>query len=161
MRYLLTAFIVIPIIEMFVLIEVGGLIGAIPTIALVVLTATAGVWLLRLEGVATMRRVQEKLSRGELPETEVLEGAMLLVGGALLLTPGFITDALGFVCLVPPLRRPVARWLLGRVSLIRPGFGTAQRGDEHTIDGEFTVFTQAPRPPARNLDDRGPPDTTP
>jgi UPF0716 protein FxsA len=114
MRTALIVFITVPLIEMVVLIQVGGLIGAIPTVALVVLTATLGIWLLKLEGLATLARVQQKLDQGQIPETELLEGIMLLVGGALLLTPGFITDAMGFTCLLPGLRRPLARWIIRR-----------------------------------------------
>jgi UPF0716 protein FxsA len=114
MRTALIVFITVPLIEMVVLIQVGGLIGAIPTVALVVLTATLGIWLLKLEGLATLARVQQKLDQGQIPETELLEGLMLLVGGALLLTPGFITDAMGFTCLLPGLRRPLARWIIRR-----------------------------------------------
>ena len=142
MRYLVAMFIGVPIVEMLILIEVSGLIGGLPTVALVVLTATIGVWLLRLEGLATMRRVQERMARAELPETELLEGAMLLMGGALLLTPGFVTDAIGFVCLVPVLRRPVARFLLARVlarvTVVGAGFRSPGQQDG-VIDGEFTV----------------------
>ena len=71
---------------MVILIEIGGLIGVLPTVGLVVLTAVAGIWLLRLEGLATLRRVQNRLARGETPERELLEGVMLIFGGALLLT---------------------------------------------------------------------------
>ncbi len=112
MRIGLILFITIPLMEMLILIEVGGIIGALPTVALVVLTATIGIWLLRLEGMATLARVQAKLDQGQLPETELLEGIMLLVGGALLLTPGFVTDAMGFTCLIPVFRRPIARWII-------------------------------------------------
>jgi len=140
MRFLLLLFIVVPIIEMVILIEVGGYIGALPTVALVVLTAALGIWLLRLQGLATLRRVQEKLARGEIPETELLEGIMLLVGGALLLTPGFVTDAIGFACLLPGLRQPIARWilrrgLLGAIDSRRPG--PRQERPPTTIEGEF------------------------
>jgi len=114
MRFLLFLFISIPILEMVVLIQVGGIIGAIPTVGLVVLTATLGIWLLRLEGMATLNQVQEKLGRGEIPGRELLEGIMLLIGGALLLTPGFVTDAIGFVCLLPFLRKPIAQWLINK-----------------------------------------------
>ncbi|MFP6808829.1 MAG: FxsA family protein [Pseudomonadales bacterium] len=112
MRFALIAFITVPLLEMLILIQVGGIIGALPTVGLVVLTATIGIWLLRLEGMATLARVQEKLNKGQLPETELLEGIMLLVGGALLLTPGFVTDAMGFTCIIPICRRPLAKWII-------------------------------------------------
>ena len=114
MRFGLLLFITIPIFEMYLLIVVGSQIGALPTIGLVVLTATIGLWLLRMEGFATMMRLQERLNQGEIPGQELLEGVMLLIGGALLLTPGFFTDGLGFVCLLPGLRKPLARWLISR-----------------------------------------------
>ena len=144
MRNALIAFITIPLVEMIILIEVGGLIGAIPTVALVVLTATIGLWLLKLEGIATLARVQEKLNQGQIPETELLEGIMLLVGGALLLTPGFVTDAIGFTCLLPGLRRPIARWIIrqGLLKAINVS-GRSFRTDRPsptggtTIDGDF------------------------
>ncbi len=132
MRLLFLMFVAVPILEMIILIKVGGLIGAIPTIAMVVLTATVGIWLLKLEGLATLRRVQEKMAKGELPETELLEGIMLIVGGALLLTPGFVTDAFGFVCLIPMLRRPLARWMINRVFTMKNGASMF-----HTNDGAF------------------------
>ena len=100
-RVLFLLFITIPIIEMGVLIWVGGFIGVLPTLALVVMTAVLGVALLRLQGFLTLQRIQEKLSFGEIPDTELIEGGLLLIGGALLLTPGFVTDALGFMFLLP------------------------------------------------------------
>lgn len=148
MRLALLVFITVPILEMIILIEVGGIIGALPTVGLVVLTATLGIWLLRLEGLATLARVQEKISRGEIPETELLEGIMLLVGGALLLTPGFVTDAIGFACILPGLRRPIARWILNRgllsaVNVMHRrsgGFGqTGPRQDSPTSDSPTII----------------------
>ena len=140
MRIALIAFITIPLAEMFILIKVGEIIGALPTVGLVVLTATLGIWLLRLEGIATLRRVQEKLNQGQIPETELLEGIMLLVGGALLLTPGFVTDAIGFACLIPVLRRPIARWIIhqGVIRAMNFSLKTGQP-DTHgqTIEGVF------------------------
>lgn len=147
MRILLFIFIVIPIVEMVILIEVGGLIGAWPTVGLVLLTATVGVWLLKLQGLATLSRVQAKLARGELPDTELLEGIMLLIGGTLLLTPGFVTDAIGFICLIPGLRQPIARWILSRgvINTIRARSAAQARQESQssgqtrtTIEGEFT-----------------------
>ena len=131
-------FFLVPLIEMVILIEVGALIGALPTVGLVILTAITGVWLLRLEGIATLQRVQDKLYRGETPETELLEGIMLIFGGALLLTPGFATDAAGFICLIPGLRRPLASRIIrstGFTSIRMPGATPASGGQ--TIDGDF------------------------
>ena len=97
------------------LIKIGGVIGALPTIALVVVTAMVGVALLRQQGLATLGRVQTALDRGELPANEMLEGIALLVGGALLLTPGFVTDGLGLFCLIPTTRRILVRAAFTRV----------------------------------------------
>ncbi len=103
---LLTAvFLIVPIVEIYLLIQLGGLVGVMPTIGLIVLTAVVGVMLLRVQGLRTYQRFGQALSQGRMPTTEILEGVVLLVGGALLLTPGFFTDAVGFVCLVPFLRR--------------------------------------------------------
>lgn len=146
MRFGLLLFITIPIVEMYILILVGGQIGALPTIALVVLTATIGLALFRREGFATLHRLQTKLNQGEIPGRELLEGVMLLIGGALLLTPGFVTDAIGFVCLLPGLRQPLAEWLIRRGVLTMTAGFTVHRGgggpDGHrTFDGEFTEHT--------------------
>ena len=143
---------------MIILIEVGGMIGPLPTVGLVVLTAICGVWLLRLEGMATLTRVQEKLQRGEIPETELLEGIMLIIGGALLLTPGFATDIVGFVCLVPGLRRPLAARIIrstsfGQFQMHSPfqGGGFRNTDDEpgQTIEGEFVSESTNEAPAAK------------
>lgn len=112
MRFLFLLFVALPILEMWLLIEVGARIGALPTIALVVLTAFIGVNLLRQQGISTLTRAQTRLNAGEVPAIEILEGLFLAVGGALLLTPGFFTDALGFCCLIRPLRRRLINRLL-------------------------------------------------
>jgi len=141
-------FFLIPLVEMVILIEVGGIIGPLATVGLVVLTAVCGVWLLRLEGTATLYRVQEKLNRGEIPDTELLEGIMLLIGGALLLTPGFATDLIGFICLLPGLRRPIARRIIGTTTFSQFSMHTNFRagpGGGYTIDGEYEQ--EGPRQP--------------
>jgi UPF0716 protein FxsA len=153
-------FFIIPLVEMIILIEVGGMIGPLLTIGLVVLTAICGVWLLRLEGMATLTRVQEKLQRGEIPETELLEGIMLIIGGALLLTPGFGTDIVGFVCLVPGLRRPLAARIIRSTSFGQfqmhsafqsSSFRNTDGQPGQTIDGEFVSESnnKCPDPKAR------------
>jgi UPF0716 protein FxsA len=110
-------FIIMPIAEMVVLIKVGGLIGVLNTIGLVLLTAVIGAWLLRQQGLATLLRANQRLNSGELPAKEVAEGLILAVGGALLLTPGFITDAVGFACLLPGSRHWLAAKALKRMTV--------------------------------------------
>ena len=106
-------FAVIPVIELYLLIRVGSLIGALPTVALVLGISLAGAWLVRHQGFEIARRVQAELAQGRLPAAELLDGALVLVGGVLLLTPGFFTDFLGLFFLIPLTRAAVKR-LLGR-----------------------------------------------
>ncbi len=101
---LLAAFIGIPIAEIAVFIYVGDEIGLWPTLATVIVTAIAGTWLLRRQGLATLFKVQEEMGAGRLPLRELFDGVCLLLAGALLLTPGFITDAMGFLLFLPPVR---------------------------------------------------------
>jgi UPF0716 protein FxsA len=117
----LLVFFLTPIIEMYLLIRVGGYIGAWPTIGLVMLTAVVGVALLRVQGLSTLTRGMGRLEGGELPAREMAEGILLAVAGALLITPGFCTDAAGFLMLVPPVRAAVARRMLARVVMVGPG----------------------------------------
>ena len=123
-----------PLIELYLLIEVGSVIGALPTIALSIFTAILGGALVRLQGFSVLFRAQSQMAREELPAIEMLEGVVLLLVGLALLLPGFITDAVGFLLLVPPLRRAlIVRWLKARGNL-QPG----------PVDG--------PRPPEQRSD---------
>lgn len=145
-RILFLLFLCIPLIEIYLLIQVGEVIGALPTIFIVVFTAVLGVALLRWQGLVTLTRVQAALARGELPAVAMLEGVFLLVAGALLLTPGFFTDAIGFLLLIPPLRQFLAQSLLLR-GMFQTGGGfsagntyEAQSGktrDPKVIEGEY------------------------
>ena len=101
MKYFLPSFIVLPILEMYILIEVGGFIGALNTIGLVLLTALLGLILISQQGFRTLLNARNKLMQAELPTEELVTGIFLAVGGALLLTPGFVTDFIGFMCLLP------------------------------------------------------------
>ena len=105
-------FLLVPLAEIYVLIKVGAVVGALPTVGLVVLTAVIGAFLVRTEGLVTLQRAQLAMGQGELPAMELVDGVIILVAGALLLTPGFVTDAVGFCCLIPPLRRYVIRTYL-------------------------------------------------
>ena len=136
-------FITIPIIEMGILIWVGGYVGVLPTLALVVMTAVLGVALLRLQGFLTLRRIQEKLAYGEIPDTELIEGGLLLIGGALLLTPGFVTDALGFMFLLPFSRRFFAKSIVKNSVLKNfSGFAPGQAGGGFDVDMMNSFWSQ-------------------
>ncbi|MEX2631790.1 MAG: FxsA family protein [Tistlia sp.] len=101
---LLLLFITVPLVEIAVFIQVGDWIGLWPTLALILLTAILGTWQLRLQGMATLARARQQLDRGEVPAAELFNGLCLLVAGALLLTPGFVTDAAGASLFLPPVR---------------------------------------------------------
>ena len=137
MRYLLPIFIVLPILEMYVLIKVGGNLGALNTVLLVLLTALIGVALLRVQGFRTLMNAKNKLGMAQLPAEEIITGIFLAVGGALLLTPGFITDTFGFLCLVPFTRRILLKLFLNNLSpfeVVNEGKGEAKKD---WIEGEF------------------------
>jgi UPF0716 protein FxsA len=106
---LLVLFIVVPLVELYVIIKVGGAIGVLPTIALLLLDSILGTMLLRSQGRAVWRRFNAALSENRIPAREVFDGAMVIVGGTLLLTPGFVTDIFGLIFLIPPTRDVVRR----------------------------------------------------
>jgi UPF0716 protein FxsA len=116
---LLAGLIVVPLAELAVLIEIGGWLGLGPTLALIILTAAGGTWVLRRQGIAVLRRAQQQMQQSSVPIFEVFEGACLVVAGALLLTPGFLSDTAGAILLLPPVRallyRRVRRRLEERV----------------------------------------------
>jgi UPF0716 protein FxsA len=112
---LLAAFIVVPLAEIAVLIEVGGWLGLGPTLALIVLTAVVGAWMLRRQGVAVLRRAQQQMQQGSVPLGEVFEGCCLVIAGALLLAPGFLTDTTGAILLLPPVRAFLYRRVRSRL----------------------------------------------
>jgi UPF0716 protein FxsA len=106
MRYLALLIIVIPAIDIGVLLLSGKTIGLFPTIAFIIFTGVVGAYLAKREGLQTIKRVQEQLSYGQIPGESLLDGICILIGGTLLLTPGFITDLFGFLLLFPPSRKP-------------------------------------------------------
>ena len=138
MRYLLLLFIAMPVLEMWVLINVGSQIGALATIALVLLTALIGVGLLREQGLETLLRGRRKLQSGELPTGEIAEGLILAVSGALLLTPGFITDVLGFLGLAKPTRVILARKLIENI-ILKGSHQSNFRATSQGSDGEKSI----------------------
>jgi UPF0716 protein FxsA len=111
--YFFLLFTVLPALELVLLIKVGSRVGAGNTLLVLICTGILGSYLTRLQGFLILRKIQDSLSRGIMPSVELLDGAMILVGGVLLLTPGFITDILGF-CLLIPWTRPLIRKLIRR-----------------------------------------------
>lgn len=107
-------FVAVPVAEISLLIRVGGAIGPLNTIVFVIFTAVLGAYLVRQQGFATLAKLQEETNAGRLPAMQIAEGVALLFAGAVLLTPGFITDALGFSLLVPQIRRGIIAWFIKR-----------------------------------------------
>ena len=133
---LLLAFIIIPILEIYLFIKVGSIIGDLTTVALIILTAIIGVRLLRSQGIATLQKVQTSIQQGEMPTEALLEGIFIIVGGALLLTPGFFTDAVGFICLIPILRQYLVSWLRKRIQPTTSTFSQSPKSP-FTIEGDY------------------------
>ena len=140
---LLAAFIGVPLLEIWLFIEIGGAIGVLATIAIVVVTAIAGASLVRAQGLRTFAEAQAEVDAGRVPVGALGEAAALLFSGALLLTPGFFTDAIGFALLVPPLRKAIVRtvgaWLSSRATIVVNEAQAQHRappGDGPIIDGE-------------------------
>jgi UPF0716 protein FxsA len=157
---LVLLFIVVPIAELYVIIQVGELIGVWPTLLLLLLDAIAGSWLLKHEGRSAWRRFNQALAERRLPGKEVADGFLIILGGSLLIAPGFITDIFGALLLIPPTRavarRILRRWTIGRVAVVgfpggatMGGFGTGpgrgagpngsagpDRGYDYDVDAE-------------------------
>ncbi|MEV0383473.1 FxsA family protein [Nonomuraea sp. NPDC050643] len=118
MRLLLfLAFLVVPVLEIWLLIQVGSVIGGPATVALLIADSLLGAWLVRREGRRAWRALQDALQSGRMPDRELADGGLVLVGGALLLTPGFFTDVFGFLCILPftrPLMRRLGSWFFER-----------------------------------------------
>lgn len=112
--FLFIAFVVVPVVEIALLIALGGAIGFWPTFAIVVATAFLGSWLVSLQGRATYDQVRTQLNSGQIPGSAMAHGAMILIAGAFLLTPGLLTDAVGFLLLVPAVREVIRRTVVNR-----------------------------------------------
>ncbi|RKZ87937.1 MAG: exlusion protein FxsA [Candidatus Parabeggiatoa sp. nov. 1] len=136
-RSLLLLFIIVPILEIYLLITVGSFIGVLPTVLLVILTAILGTYLLRIQGLATMQKMQNTLQQGQLPAEALFEGILLLLGGALLLTPGFFTDTVGFMCLIPSVRQYLVHWLHQRLQVVGTSAPPEHPKRPSTIEGEY------------------------
>ena len=150
MRLLLVLlFIIVPIAELALLIQVGQLIGVWWTIVLLIADAMLGSWLLRSQGRAAWRRFNQALGGGRIPHREVVDGVLIIFGGALLLTPGFISDIFGLLFLIPPTRAVMRRLLVrrGMLKLVgaMPGTASPPNGRPHDIEGSAVDIDPPPR----------------
>lgn len=150
---LLGLLLLLPLLELIVIIKVGGAIGVLPTIALLIGMGLLGTVLLRSQGLSTMRKANAALAEGRMPVASVVDAVGLMLAGGLMLMPGLVSDLLGLLLLIPPVRHGLARWLFRR--LMRGGQVTMHRtrmrsagGDADTtvIEGEFTHVEDPPPP---------------
>ena len=145
--WILTAFIAAPIAEIAVFVEVSSQWGLWPTIGAIFATAVAGSILIRHQGVAVLQRVRDEMGAGRFPARQVFDGLCLLIAGTLLLLPGFITDAVGFILLVPVIRHFAMSNLTGRIQTHTARMSdAAAHPDGETINGEFADVTDPPSP---------------
>ena len=133
MGKLLLLFVVVPAIELGLLMQVGGVIGLLPTVGIIILTGIIGAGLARQQGIGIIRQMQTEVAGGQLPANAIIDGVIILVAAALLMTPGFLTDGFGFFCLIPATRGIVKRW-------------TRKRVERAVQEGRVNVFV-APPPP--------------
>ncbi|MBA6397582.1 FxsA family protein [Colwellia sp. BRX10-4] len=131
-RFLFILFIVVPIIEIMVLINVGTWLGAWPTIAIVIITAWLGARNVKQQGIATLNSVQTKMAQGEMPSDEIVAGLLLLVAGILLVTPGFVTDIFGLSLLIPSVRSLLIKSVQSRLIMNQSAAGFTYQSSVHT-----------------------------
>lgn len=162
---LFIALLLVPLIEIYVLMQVGDRIGVPQTIVLLIVVSIAGAWLLKREGMATWRRFRLTMAEGRMPTQELTDGAMILVGGALMLTPGFVTDIFGLLLILPPTRLPLkgvfrkllGGWFLGRATTASR-VGRAAYG-AHVVRSRRVQHP--PATPATPLPEESPPSQAP
>lgn len=153
---LVVLFLLTPIAELAVIVQVSDGIGLGSTVGLLILVSLLGAWLVKREGLGAWRRVQQQVHAGKVPAAEMVDGVMILVGGALLLTPGFLTDALGLALLLPPVRAVIRRLLRRRITAWvtvipgSPGAPGSPRGSRVDI-GEAVVHERDPDPGPREV----------
>jgi UPF0716 protein FxsA len=153
-------FTVVPLVELYLLIAIGRMLGPVPTIGLVLLTGAVGAWFARLEGMRVMRRWQEALARQQLPKDGVIDGFLIFIGGLMLITPGILTDVAGLSMVMPVTRRVIGgivrTWFerqiaSGRVQVYAPGYNGPPRGPQDVIEieGEVVEVVATPEPPSQ------------
>lgn len=143
MRYIFLLLVIMPILELWLILQVGSFIGAGATIFLILFTAILGAAMLRRQGFSTLFRARQKMDEGQMPAKEMAEGLMLAISGALMLTPGFVTDAIGFSLLMPWIRSKLIESFQGNIIFAasgnqNQGYSSSTTESEIIIEGEFT-----------------------
>jgi UPF0716 protein FxsA len=163
-RILALLFLVVPIVEIYIIIQVGAAVGGWNAIALMILVSIVGAWMVRREGLSLIGRIQNQLNAGSLPTKELVDGLLVAMAGALMLTPGFLTDAFGLLCLFPPSRAVIRTVLIarfaGKVQVAGSGFrgfgGDRGFGDRGFGDRGFGDIVDVGEATIRPDDDDGP-----
>ncbi|MBD8877683.1 FxsA family protein [Roseibium polysiphoniae] len=132
--YILAFIILLPLIEIAVFIQVGSAIGVLPTVILTVLTAVAGTIMLRQQGLSLIMRMQSEMDAGRVPGRDMMHGALIVLASLFLLIPGFVTDAIGLLLFVPPVRDAVARFIIARANVTIVEGGSMHRREEGVVD---------------------------
>ena len=141
--WLLLLFILIPLLEIWLFILLGGFIGAYPTLFVILLTAILGTFLVKTQGINVLKEIQSKFNGLENPTEPIVHGAMILLAGALLLTPGFFTDSVGFLLLLPKVRKAAFFWLKNKVNLLKYSSSERSSGDKNKYsDIEVTDYKE-------------------
>ena len=149
---------VVPIVEIATFIAIGGQIGIAPTLLMILVTAIIGTILLRIQGLSLIQEIQSKVAAGEVPGRALGDGAMIMVAGILLLTPGFVTDGLGFLLFVPGVRSAIWSFFASRIKVVGPGMdpfaqqnsqkpNSSYENDGPTIDLDEAEYTSGPTDP--------------
>ena len=141
-------FVVAPLVELYVLVQMAHLMGLFPALALLVVLSFFGAWLVKREGVAVLRRLRESLARGEMPTRSLVDGGLIVVAGDLCIVPGFISDGIGLLLLVPPVRALVRNRLIARWSLKGTTRVTRRTADGSVIEVEYLGDVTRNRPPS-------------
>ena len=148
--WLLIAFIAVPIIEIALFIQIGGFLGLFPTLAIVVFTAFAGTYLVRAQGFSVLSQLQSRFREMIDPSEPLVHGAMVLLSGALLLTPGFFTDFVGFLLLIPNVRTAVFQKVKERMNIQNANFKTAFSSTQNLYEGEYEPVSNPENSPWKN-----------
>lgn len=148
--WLLIAFIAVPIIEIALFIQIGGFLGLFPTLAIVVLTAIAGTYLVRTQGLSVLSQLQSRFREMNDPSEPLVHGAMILFSGALLLTPGFFTDFIGFLLLIPNVRAAIFQKLRERINMQKANFETRFSSSQNVYEGEYEPVSNPENSPWAN-----------